>query len=58
MSYYHVLHVSAHQNHYRAPVLQKFKNITTYATRNFFVSEISLIYIVPDDDSGEPKHVL
>lgn len=49
--------MSVHQNHYRALILQKFKNITTYATCNFFLNEISLIYKVPDDDSGGPKHV-
>jgi len=56
MPYNHVLHVSVHQNHYRASILQKFKNIITYATCNFFVSEISLIYKVPDNDFGESKH--
>lgn len=52
-----MLRVSVHQNHYRAPLLQKFENKATYTTYNFFVSETSLIYKVPDDDSGEPKHV-
>ena len=37
--------------------ITKVTNITTYATCNFFVSETSLIYNVPDDVSGEPKHV-
>ena len=49
--------MSVLQNHYRAPIVQTFKNITIYATCNFFVSEISLIYKVPDDDSGEPQRV-
>jgi hypothetical protein len=44
-------------NHYRAPTLQKFKNIAKYATCKFFVSEISLLYKLADDDSGEPKYV-
>lgn len=49
--------MSVHQNHYRAHIVQTFENITIYAICNFSVSEISLIYKVPDDDSGKSKHV-
>ena len=44
MPYNNVLHFSAYQNHYRAPLLHKFKkkNVSTFATCKFFVSEISL----------------
>ena len=57
MLYSNMLHVSIHQDHHRAPLLQKFKNIGTYSTSNSFVSENSLIYKVPDDSSDEQKHV-
>lgn len=49
--------MSVRQNHYRAPIVQTFKSITIHATCNFFVSKISLICKVLDDDSGEPNHV-
>ena len=40
-----VLRVSAHQNHHQAPLLQQFKNESTFATcKCAFVSEISQIY--------------
>jgi hypothetical protein len=38
-----VLHVSVHQNHHWELLLQKSKNICTFATFSFFVSENSLM---------------
>jgi hypothetical protein len=40
MLYNNVLHVSAHQNHRRTPLIQKFKNISTVSTCKYFVTEI------------------
>jgi hypothetical protein len=40
--YYNALHVSFHQNHNQAPLLQTSKIISTFATCNSFVSEMSL----------------
>jgi hypothetical protein len=35
---YNVLHVPAHHDHHWAPSLQKFKNVSTFSTRNSFRS--------------------
>jgi hypothetical protein len=40
--YYNALHVWFHQNHHQTTLLQNFNIISTFATCNSFVSEISL----------------
>ena len=65
MPYNNVLRVSVHQNHHREPFLQKFKNISTLVTCEYYILYMLPMYLcfyisvnkVPDVGTDEPKHV-